>query len=276
MRPRIVLKFGGKSLSSVDKIHDIKEIIIHFKNSGFDVIAVVSAMGNTTDQLLNLAQSISKAPPKRELDLLVSVGERISMTLLTISLVDAGHLAVSFTGSQSGIITSTAFTDARILEVRPSRIEAALERGHVAVVAGFQGVSIDKEVTTLGRGGSDTTAVALCHALRASKACFFKDVGALFTVNPHRDPSAAPIDCIDYDGALSLLENEDRPLLHLRALALAKKYFVPLEIYATSASKKMYVPGTAIISELPMDASLPTMEDSDAPFNIEAHNPYEK
>lgn len=260
MRPRIVLKFGGKSLSSVEKIHQIKDIIIFYIELGYQVVVVVSAMGNTTDSLLNLAQLVVTNPPKRELDLLVSVGERISMTLLTMALIDARIDAVSFTGSQSGILTTNDFTDAKILEVRPYRIEEALAKGLTVVVAGFQGVSADKEVTTLGRGGSDTTAVALCHALSAEKVAYFKDVGALYTENPHQNSQACKIKKIDYQGAQQLLTHEVRPLLHLRALSLARKLAVPLEILSSEKKEGYLEVGTVICEDVPLKKDLPTAE----------------
>ena len=230
MSLRIVLKFGGKSLETVEKIHQIKDIIIKYTQNGFQPIVVVSAMGNTTDDLLALAHSVVPNPPKRELDLLVSVGERVSMTLLTMALVDAGLDAVSFTGSQSGILTTNDFTDAKIIDVQPKRVEEALLKNKVVVVAGFQGVSLSKEVTTLGRGGSDTTAIALAHALGAHKVCFFKDVDGLYTQNPHTALDTRKIAEADYDEAYRILANEKRPLLHLRAISLAKKLLIPIEI----------------------------------------------
>ncbi|NBU62257.1 MAG: aspartate kinase [Chlamydiae bacterium] len=260
MRPRIVLKFGGKSLSSVEEIHNIKDIIICYIKQGYQVITVVSAMGNTTDNLLNLAHSVVPNPQKRELDLLVSVGERISMTLLTMALIDANIGAVSFTGSQSGILTTKDFTDAKILEVRPTRIEEALKRGLTVVVAGFQGVSFDKEVTTLGRGGSDTTAVALCHALLAEKVAYFKDVGSLFSENPHKNSQAVKIKKIDYQGAVELLNGEVRPLLHLRALSLARRLSVPLEIVSSEKKGGFFEVGTVICGDSPIKVGVPTTE----------------
>ncbi|MBM3195820.1 MAG: aspartate kinase [Chlamydiae bacterium] len=260
MRLRIVLKFGGKSLSSVEKIHKIKDIIKFYIDTGYQPIVVVSAMGNTTDELLNLAHTVVSAPPKRELDMLVSCGERISMALLTMALVDSGVQAVSFTGSQSGILTTNDFTEAKIICVRPHRIEEALKKGFIVVVAGFQGVSQDREVTTLGRGGSDTTAVALCHALCAQKVCYFKDVEGLFTENPRLNPEATLVEKIDYSGAEALLENEKRPLLHIRALILAKKLSVPLEILSYEKGSDLLKAGTVIHENTPLKKEFITSE----------------
>jgi len=247
MSLRIVLKFGGKSLATVEKIHQIKDIIIKFIQNGFQPIVVVSAMGNTTDELLALAHSVVPNPPKRELDLLVSVGERVSMTLLTMALVDSGLDAVSFTGSQSGILTTEDFTDAKIIDVQPKRVEEALLKNKVVVVAGFQGVSLSKEVTTLGRGGSDTTAIALAHALKAVKVCFFKDVDGLYTQNPRTASDVKKISVTGYDEALKILAEEKRPLLHLRAISLAKKLSIPIEILPVD-SKDLQDCGTKIFS----------------------------
>jgi aspartate kinase len=250
MSLRIVLKFGGKSLATVEKIHQIKDIIINYVLNGFQPIVVVSAMGNTTDDLLALAHSVVPNPPKRELDLLVSVGERVSMTLLTMALVDSGRDAVSFTGSQSGILTTNDFTDARIIDVQPKRVEEALLEKKVVVVAGFQGVSNNKEVTTLGRGGSDTTAIALAHALKAQKVCFFKDVDGLYTQNPHTSANNKKIFEADYDEAFRILVDENRPLLHLRAISLAKKLSIPIEILPVD-QKETRDFGTKIFSKDP-------------------------
>ncbi len=236
MSLRIVLKFGGKSLATVKKIHQIKDIILTYIQNGYQPIVVVSAMGNTTDDLLGLAHSVVPNPPKRELDLLVSVGERISMTLLTMALIDSGVDAVSFTGSQSGILTTNDFTDAKIIDVQPKRVEEALLKNKVVVVAGFQGVSQSREVTTLGRGGSDTTAIALAHALNAIKVCYFKDVDGLYTQNPHTSSNSTKILESDYDEAYNILAQEKRPLLHLRAIGLAKKLCVPIEILSVDQS----------------------------------------
>ncbi|NDE63096.1 MAG: aspartate kinase [Chlamydiae bacterium] len=247
MSLRIVLKFGGKSLATIEKIHQIKDIIITYVKNGYQPIIVVSAMGNTTDELLALAHSVVPNPPKRELDLLISVGERISMTLLTMALMDSKVDAASFTGSQSGILTTNDFTDARIIDVLPTRLEEALLENRVVVVAGFQGVSAAKEVTTLGRGGSDTTAVALAYALKALKVCYYKDVGGLYNQNPHTDPASKIIPFSSYDEAYKILAHEQRPLLHLRALKLAKKLNVPIEILPVEGAEFEIV-GTKIHS----------------------------
>ena len=165
--PVLVRKYGGSSLASVERIRTVAADIRAARDAGFALVTVVSAMGRTTDELEALARQASPTPPRRELDMLLSVGERIAMSLLSMALADADCPAISFTGSQCGIITDTSHTDARILEVRGERVRDALARGYTVVVAGFQGVSLEKEITTLGRGGSDTTAVALAAALGA-------------------------------------------------------------------------------------------------------------
>ena len=180
----IVQKYGGSSVADVDKIRRVAERVANTRGGGKQVVVVVSAMGDTTDDLLALARKISANPHRRELDMLLTAGERISMALLGMALHDRGVEAVSFTGSQSGIITDGAHTNARILEVRPVRILQELERGKVVIVAGYQGVSREKEITTLGRGGSDTTAVALAAALDAEVCEICSDVDGVYTADP--------------------------------------------------------------------------------------------
>ena len=180
----VVQKYGGSSVSDVQGIQRVAKRIVETVRAGWQVVVVVSAMGNTTNELLSLAKSVSSSPKRRELDLLVSVGERISMTLLAMAVEDMGVKAKSFTGSQSGIITDENHIAATILEVRPFRIEKALSEGFVSIVAGFQGMSRKKEVTTLGRGGSDTTAVALAAALRAEFCEICSDVDGVYTADP--------------------------------------------------------------------------------------------
>ncbi len=180
----IVQKYGGSSVADIDKIQRVAARVAETRASGKQVVVVVSAMGDTTDELLSLARKISPNPHRRELDMLLTAGERISMALLGMALHDRKVEAVSFTGSQSGIITDGAHTNARILEVRPVRILEELARGKVVIVAGYQGVSRDKEITTLGRGGSDTTAVALAAALEAEVCEICSDVDGVYTADP--------------------------------------------------------------------------------------------
>lgn len=203
-RPIIVQKFGGSSVADVERLGKVADRVVRTRNQGNDVVVVVSAMGKTTDALLSLAAQVAGAggdqrePPRRELDMLVSTGERVSMALLSIAIQARGVDAISFTGSQSGILTNDRHFDARIIEVRPHRIEDELSRGRVVIVAGYQGMSYRREITTLGRGGSDTTAVALAAALGAQHCEIYSDVDGVYSADPRvvRDavhlPEVAP------------------------------------------------------------------------------------
>src|SRR4051794_7738326 len=184
----VVQKYGGSSVADVEKIRRVADRVSATRDSGRDVVVVVSAMGDTTDDLLQLAHKVTENPPRRELDMLLSAGERISMAVLSMALNARGVPAVSFTGSQSGIVTNDAHANARIVEVRPFRVQDELARGKVVIVAGYQGVSYKKEVTTLGRGGSDTTAVALAAALSADCE-IYSDVDGVYTADPRVVPS---------------------------------------------------------------------------------------
>ena len=196
-RPIIVQKYGGSSVADVDKIGKVADRVVATKRFGADVVVVVSAMGKTTDGLLALAQKAAASesgaadPPRRELDMLLTTGERVSMSLLSIAIQARGFEAISFTGSQSGILTNDRHFDARIIEVRPHRIEDELARGRIVIVAGYQGMSYKREITTLGRGGSDTTAVALAAALSASRCEIYSDVDGVYTADPRAVPDAS-------------------------------------------------------------------------------------
>lgn len=229
MQSTLVLKFGGAALATSELIGTISEIIEAKKARTDHVAVVVSAMGKTTDELLALAHAIHPLPPKRELDMLISVGERISMALLAMALSKRGIQAVSFTGSQSGIITSCEHNNAKIVDVRPKRIQKAFEQNQVVIVAGFQGVSTNGEITTLGRGGSDTTAVALGIALQAAHIEFFKDVPGIFSSDPKTSTTAIQLSQATYDDVLHILEQGGR-ILHPRAVCMAKAHSIPLHI----------------------------------------------
>ena len=231
-KPIIVQKYGGSSVADINHIQRVAQRIVDSTKSGFAVVVVVSAMGNKTNELLNLAHQISKVPPRRELDLLVSVGERISMTLLAMAIEELGVQARSFTGSQSGIITDTEHVSAQIIEVRPYRIQKALEEGYVAIVAGFQGMSIQKEVTTLGRGGSDTTAVALTAALGAEYCEICSDVDGIYSGDPNLISNTQKIQRIHIDDAL-LLSGAGAKVLQHQALLYAKEKGISLVANAT-------------------------------------------
>lgn len=226
----LVAKFGGKALQDCAHLERASRIICERKKHFSRIIIVVSAMGEMTDHLMNLARSIHLDPPKREQDMLVSVGERISMSLLAISLSKQNLDSVSFTGSQAGIITTPEHANAEIVQIRPYRVEKALQADKIAIVAGFQGVSQDGEITTLGRGGSDTSAVALAATLSADRVEFYKDVPGLYLQNPKKNPQAEHVQKASYDLAMQILEKEDRALIHAKALKFAKKYHIPLVI----------------------------------------------
>ena len=190
----VVQKYGGSSVADVARIRTVAERVVETRRTGVDVVVVVSAMGNTTNELLALASEISPDPGRREVDLLISVGERVSMTLLAMAIEALGEPAQSFTGSQSGIITDNQHVAARVIEVRPHRIRRALDEGRIAIVAGFQGVSLNGEVTTLGRGGSDTTAVVLTAALGADHCEICSDVDGVYTADPGSVTAARRLD----------------------------------------------------------------------------------
>jgi len=226
----IILKFGGAALRDVGHFQRVAEIVLKRRQEYRRVVVVVSAMYQMTDMLLGLAKEVSQNPPKREQDMLVSVGERISMALLAMVFIGKGVEAISFTGSQSGIITTEDHSDAKIVDVRPKRVSKALEEGKIVIVAGFQGVSLSGEVTTLGRGGSDTTAVALGVALKAEKVEFYKDVPGIFTADPKIEKKAEHIPNLSYAKALEIVEKGASKVLHPRAIILAEKNGLPLEV----------------------------------------------
>jgi aspartate kinase len=225
----LVQKFGGTSLASPERIRQVAARVAEEKRAGKDVIVVVSAMGDTTDELVRLATTVSPNPPKRELDMLLTAGERISMALLSMAIADLGYEAISFTGSQSGIVTDTSHTRAKILDVRAYRVQEELERGRIVIVAGFQGVSSTKEVTTLGRGGSDTTCVALAAAFRARECDIYTDVGGVFTADPNLVPLARKIEKISYDEMLEL-SFCGAGVLHWRSVEVARRFGVRVHV----------------------------------------------
>jgi aspartate kinase len=219
--PIVVQKYGGSSVADVEKIRKVARQVKETRERGYQVVVVVSAMGDTTDELLALARQVSEDPPRRELDMLLTCGERISMALLSMALQEQGVPAISFTGSQSGIITNDAHAQARILEVRPVRIQDELAHGKVVIVAGYQGVSYKKEVTTLGRGGSDTTAVALAAALEAEACEIYSDVDGVFTADPRVVPDARKLESLSYD-EMQELASAGAKVLNAQAVEFAK------------------------------------------------------
>jgi len=237
MKPSIIVqKYGGSSVATSDKIKMVAQLIAERARGGERLCIVVSAMGKTTDQLLALANEVSKAPSRRELDMLLSCGERASMALLAMALNDLGCKAVSLTGSQSGIITNDVHSGAKILEVRPERVLSELEKGKVVIVAGFQGVSISREITTLGRGGSDTTAVALAGALEAEACEIYSDVPGVLTADPRIVESA------EHLPKIGIAEMEELSLfgakvMHAQALQLAKEEGVTIHAKKTGSDQ---------------------------------------
>ena len=228
----VIQKYGGSSVATPDKIKAVAERIAKTKDLGHDVVVVVSAMGNTTDELLSLAKAVSSTPQRRELDMLLTVGERISMALLSMALQDLGYHAVSFTGSQSGIITTNDHTNARIIRVTPYRIQNALSQHAIVIVAGFQGVSELKEITSLGRGGSDTTAIALAAALNATYAEICSDVDGVYSTDPRLVPSARHIDALSYDEMQSL-SDAGAKVLHAEAVEWARQQNIEIRCAST-------------------------------------------
>ncbi len=241
----VVQKYGGSSVSDAERIKRVAERIVATKKDGHDVCVVVSAMGDTTDDLLDLAQQVSPLPPGRELDMLLTAGERISMALLAMAIQNLGASARSFTGSQAGVITDSTHGKARIIDVTPGRITTALGEGHIAIVAGFQGVSQDtKDITTLGRGGSDTTAVALAAALGADVCEILSDVDGVYSADPRIVPNARHLPTVSYEEMLELAASGAK-ILHLRCVEYARRYGVPLVVRSSFSSK----PGTLILEE---------------------------
>jgi aspartate kinase len=225
----LVMKFGGASVATAEQFSQIADLIISRRNEYSRIAVVVSAMGGTTDQLIDLAKRVHPEPPQREYDMLVSTGERISMTLLAMALCLKNQEAVSFTGSQSGIITCQRHSHAHIIDVKPQRLLSSLDQGKIVIVAGFQGVSKEKEITTLGRGGSDTTAVALGIALKAEKVEFYKDVPGIFPEDPKKFHQANCYSYLSYQKALEIV-NRGAKILHSRAIQLAEKNVLPLHV----------------------------------------------
>ena len=225
-------KYGGSSVTDLDGIRAVARRVVDTVAGGHRVVVVVSAMGNTTSELLRLASTLSEAPGRRELDMLISVGERISMALLSMAINDLGCPAVSLTGSQSGIITDTNHSAARIVAVRPVRVQQALSEGKVVIVAGFQGVSVDKEVTTLGRGGTDLTAVALAAALGAEFCEICSDVDGIWTADPRAVPESLKLDTMSLDEALAMSRGGGK-VLQADAVAYAHRFGIALQASPT-------------------------------------------
>ncbi|GIF01811.1 aspartate kinase [Paractinoplanes rishiriensis] len=234
----VVQKYGGSSVATAERIKRVAERIVAARKAGDDVVVVVSAMGDTTDELMDLANQVSPLPPGRELDMLLTSGERISMALLAMAIHNLGYEARSYTGSQAGVLTTSVHGRARIIDVTPGRLRSALDEGAIAIVAGFQGVSQDtKDITTLGRGGSDTTAVALAAALRADVCEIYTDVDGVFTADPRIVADAKHIKQITYEEMLELAAGGAKVLM-LRCVEYARRFKVPIHVRSSYSHKE--------------------------------------
>ncbi|MFJ9415263.1 MULTISPECIES: aspartate kinase [unclassified Streptomyces] len=234
----VVQKYGGSSVADAEGIKRVAKRVVEAKKNGHQVVVVVSAMGDTTDELIDLAQEVSPIPSGREFDMLLTAGERISMALLAMAIKNLGHEAQSFTGSQAGVITDSVHNKARIIDVTPGRIKDSVDEGNIAIVAGFQGVSQDKkDITTLGRGGSDTTAVALAAALDAEVCEIYTDVDGVFTADPRVVKKARKIDWISFEDMLELASSGSKVLLH-RCVEYARRYNIPIHVRSSFSGLK--------------------------------------
>jgi aspartate kinase len=248
----VVQKYGGSSVQDAERIKRVAERVVRTRKEGHDVVVVASAMGDTTDELIELADAVSPNPAPREMDMLLTAGERISNALLAMAIHAIGAEARSFTGSQAGMMTTSKHGDARITEVNPGRLRAALDEGAIVLVAGFQGMSEDtKAITTLGRGGSDTTAVALAAALNADVCEIYTDVDGIFSADPRIVPNARHLETVSYEEMLEMAASGAK-VLHLRAVEYARRYNVPLRVRCSYNEK----PGTLVagsIEEIPLE-----------------------
>jgi aspartate kinase len=258
----IVQKFGGSSVADADGIRRVARRIVETRNRGHDVVVVVSAMGDTTDELLDLAHEVTRKPPARELDMLLTAGERISMALLAMAVSGMGAPAQSFTGSQAGMVTDGAHGAALLVEVNPLRVRESLDQGNIAIIAGFQGVHRQtKDITTLGRGGSDTTAVALAAALDADVCEIYSDVDGVFTADPRIAPRARKLDVVSSEEMLELAANGAK-ILHLRCVEYARRFGVKLHVRSSFSHNEgtWVIPGPedAVTSpkEIPLEQPL--------------------
>jgi aspartate kinase len=243
----VVQKYGGSSVADAAAIKRVAQKIVETKRAGNQVVVIVSAMGDTTDELIDLANQVTPLPAPRELDMLLTAGERISMSLVAMAVGQLGHEARSFTGSQAGVITDSEHGRARIIDVTPGRIQEALRDGAIAIVAGFQGVSQDsKDITTLGRGGSDTTAVALAAALEADVCEIYTDVDGVFSADPRVVPLARKLNAVGYEEMLELAAGGAK-VLHLRCVEYARRFDLPIHVRSSFSNNQ----GTWVIKERP-------------------------
>lgn len=253
MKKVIVQKFGGTSVADTEKIKNVAKIAIREKNNGNDVVVVVSAMGHTTDHLVKMAHDINPNPSSREMDMLLSTGECVSIALLTMAIQAQGYKAVSFNASQIGILTENIHSKARIIDIKTEKLKKNLKDGNIIVVAGFQGVTDDGEITTLGRGGSDTSAVALAAALNAERCDIYTDVEGVYTTDPRVVPNASRLDEVSYEEMLELA-HAGANVLHPRSVETAKQYSVPLRVRSSFKLENM---GTLIVGVNQMEINKP-------------------
>ncbi len=240
----IVQKFGGSSVANVERIQNAAKRVVSYKKKGYDTVVVVSALGDTTDELIELAAKITNEPSEREMDMLLSTGEQISVALLAMAIHKLGCEAISFTGAQVGIITDTSHTRARILRINTNKIKEELGKGKIVIVAGFQGVTLDQDITTLGRGGSDLTAVALAKELAADECEIYTDVEGIYTTDPRIEPRARKIKEITYDEMLEMA-SLGAQVMQARSIEVAKKFNVPIHVRSSFSDNS----GTMIIKE---------------------------
>ena len=240
MNKIIVQKYGGSSVANIERIKKVAEKIVEKAKEGNKVVVVVSAMGKTTDELIKMAGQITSSPNERELDMLISTGEQVSIALLTMAIHSLGWDAISFTGMQAGIVTNAVHTKAKVTAVNHKKIKLALEKGKIVIVAGFQGIDANGDITTLGRGGSDTTAIALAAQLGASRCEIYTDVGGVYTADPRIVPSARRISVISYD-EMAEMASLGAKVMHYRAIDLARNYKVMIIV------KSSFIPGEGTI-----------------------------
>lgn len=245
MKRLIVQKYGGSSVADPERIKNVARVVVGYKKKGYDLVVVVSALGDTTDELIALALKISNDPPEREMDMLLSTGEQISAALLAMAIQQLGYEAISLTGSQVGIITDTAHTRARIIKIEAEKIRQELKKGKIVIVAGFQGMAPNQDITTLGRGGSDLSAVALAKTLEADECEIYTDVEGIFTADPRIEPKARKIKEITYDEMLEMA-SLGAQVMQARSIEVAKKFDVAIHVRSSFSDK----PGTMIVKEV--------------------------
>ncbi len=240
----IVQKFGGSSVANVERIQNVAKRVANYRKNGHSLVVVVSALGDTTDELIELASKITNEASEREMDMLLSTGEQISVALLAMAIHKLGFEAISFTGAQVGIITDTSHTRARIIKINADKIREELNKGKIVIVAGFQGVTINQDITTLGRGGSDLTAVALAKELKADQCEIYTDVEGIYTTDPRIEPKAKKIPMITFDEMLEMA-SLGAQVMQARSIEVAKKFNVPIHVRSSLTDKK----GTMIVRE---------------------------